>query len=809
MIKMESNNQSAKIRNYKMDSKKIAISIAIVIVSLILTPTIYSQERSLCPSGCECLTEGGAREKFGNYEKCSEDICGYDYTTTEIPKYCYQKSREEPRKEPTLILTQNPLRPASNERVVFTATADDPAIIRIELLVNGEKVKECRDRYCTYEGGPYPEGILTFNAVGFDNQGASLFPKDGAIEANVVSVEVTKIVLEPAPITDCSSICPEIEGAGKCISYKCSGPNLTDPYKKEGVDIKCSYENESGSLAIQMAGKCIQVDINTVICNPDPRNITLKDECADTSKVLEHFCYSIKNVKNSTYTCPCGCKNGACIPDSDNDGICNEKDNCPLVSNSNQSDINNDGTGDACDCYDVFKGPKETGVDCGGACGACVSCSWCGKEVTPIRIKGEYNKGFIDIVFVPDFSYQSAFINLPEFVTASIGHIRNGFFQLDAMAIHPIPKNYKDMFNFYYYTGGFGDVSKGDKCTGKLPDSFLNHASFADVGALLRNDPTKGGCAKIGPPGNFQAGAQTMVVIHEAGHAIFGLSDEYKPGFTDYFQADIMPNIWHSKESCQADAKNEGWTNGSCINFCPSGKLVDRDDNGDGIKEWYAICDGYNCSIAASADPNKVPCAGTTNGWWRYDPDPDVMGSDKAKGIIREACTRRINYVFNNWLVSSSKGILIWLNIKDNKITELSSEITDAHPDIGLQYGHYKVDLLSEDDKLIKSFDLWDPRIGLGEEIVYSDNVNFPVRFPWYKDLQKANIYDKSSGELMISVDMTDTIRDFCKKNYDDPDCKVEKPVEEEPTKIPVNYIIIGAGIVLIILLIIKLRKRK
>jgi len=49
-----------------------------------------------CPEGCACMTEAEANAKFNkNYEKCSENVCGYGYSPTaaaviKTPEYCFK-----------------------------------------------------------------------------------------------------------------------------------------------------------------------------------------------------------------------------------------------------------------------------------------------------------------------------------------------------------------------------------------------------------------------------------------------------------------------------------------------------------------------------------------------------------------------------------------------------------------------------------------------------------------------------------------------------------------------------------------------
>ncbi len=489
------------------------------------------------------------------------------------------------------------------------------------------------------------------------------------------------------------------------------------------------------------------------------------EEIKDAACVLHPYS-SGGNITSTIYECKCGCGDGACLPetdtdkdgtpdckdaDIDGDGVPNKKDNCPTIPNKDQKDINNDTVGDACDCYDVFQSEYEKGVDCGGQCGSCVACDWCVKsKVSPIRIKGKYDKGFIDVVFIPANNFTG---NMSGFQAEMIDKIRNGYLRLEDMTVGNLPKNYKDMFNFYQYTGGFGSYN-GSGCSGLfLPNNFENTTSFYDIASVL-SLPQSGfiglACA-LGPPSRFIAKADRLdIVVHETGHALFGLTDEYC-GTTTYIKKEPFSNVWYSQSNCNSNASAEGWKNGTCR-----------------LNQVQATFSAPQCT--ATYLGNQV---------WRYDRDsPQVPFNDFMRCCgsgppyrFWEADARRILYTFNTWPSNHTKGILLWLHIKGEDITQRSAGITEAHPDMGMQYEHFRVDALGSNDRVLASFSLWDPRITLADETIYADDVDFPVRFPFYTGLKKINIYNTTSQKLMISVDLSKLVDGFCSSSADSYEC--------------------------------------
>jgi uncharacterized protein (TIGR03382 family) len=65
----------------------------------------------------------------------------------------------------------------------------------------------------------------------------------------------------------------------------------------------------------------------------------------------------------------CDGEPSVCAPDGDRDGVVDELDNCPTVSNPGQADGDGDGVGNACDIDDGDDDPASGGGCCAASGG--------------------------------------------------------------------------------------------------------------------------------------------------------------------------------------------------------------------------------------------------------------------------------------------------------------------------------------------------------------------------------------------------------------------------------------------------------
>jgi subtilisin family serine protease len=133
--------------------------------------------------------------------------------------------------------------------------------------------------------------------------------------------------------------------------FSSSGPS-DDGRNKPGI---CGFDNtfshQSGlnpffgtsAATPHVAGMASLLLQNNTSLSPDQ----LKNELINNARFNSN--YSVNNL--------CGFNSGALLLpnlDSDGDGVRNSIDNCPFVSNADQTDSDNDGIGNACEILDVF-----------------------------------------------------------------------------------------------------------------------------------------------------------------------------------------------------------------------------------------------------------------------------------------------------------------------------------------------------------------------------------------------------------------------------------------------------------------------
>jgi hypothetical protein len=176
----------------------------------------------------------------------------------------------------------------------------------------------------------------------------------------------------------------------------------------------------------------------------------------------------------------------------------------------------------------------------------------------PARLTERPHTQAIDLCFVMDTDYQGDFAL---FQSDAYDKIHNRLFETAGV------KDNTEKYNFYLTRT---PVNAGD--CGVIPEFMELIGSQCDAFAVLHQskfrDCTSGD--------NFSAeGLETKSFVREAGHAIYGLSDEYE-GDTSYFMAPNFPNIFGNfisgsnagQLTCQAQVASLNGNPGECNEFC-------------------------------------------------------------------------------------------------------------------------------------------------------------------------------------------------------------------------------------------------
>lgn len=117
-----------------------------------------------------------------------------------------------------------------------------------------------------------------------------------------------------------------------------------------------------------------------------------------------------------------------------------------------------------------------------------------------------------------------------------------------------------DTFNFYVYS----KVAGSGNC-GTVHADTNTDIPWREVDAVLHT-ANLGDCTNVGLTHFSAEGHNTKAFLHESGHAVFALADEYD-GPTHYFQPLNEPNIWSTESACRAEQRSKRRDPNKCWEF--------------------------------------------------------------------------------------------------------------------------------------------------------------------------------------------------------------------------------------------------
>jgi hypothetical protein len=458
--------------------------------------------------------------------------------------------------------------------------------------------------------------------------------------------------------------------------------------------------------------------------------------------------------------------------DQDLDGVGDLCDNCPVQANAEQQDGDGDGSGDACDCDDDYMGAFEHGADCGGICPDA-----CPEGCVPVIVRGAVSQK-IDVLFVP--TQETRYNDMQQFRDDVIAAIEGTFYANPTIA----PR--RAALNFWYLRerADFEAPGIAHLCKRHETPAWQDLCPHADFAAILHD----GDCRDFSRGGLISAEYDAHgTLLHEAGHALFGLADEYDDGpgcLTDYFPGSpyhhFPHNIFRRDFQCEGATYNDP---ADCVEFT---SCLDSDDELFERFQWFDADGWWKAQPAGTIMDH---CSAPATCLWGNDGAPSVVHA--LNGFLPAAASAAAAAAEPTAAgdpAATAHVIVCDLYVgPDDSVALLDARVLQgAAPNRWLEVGAWRYLLEDSLGQEISSFQALDPRYmdyeppgaGMLDEETYS------LVLPLSSNLAALTVsreeFDSTSGAVvevtLARIPLAPYIRGHCSANPSDPLCASYDP---------------------------------
>ena len=199
----------------------------------------------------------------------------------------------------------------------------------------------------------------------------------------------------------------------------------------------------------------------------------------------------------------------------------------------------------------------------------------------PVYVRGNPSApaSKIDLVFIPDNDYGASGWQ-DGFMRDITALIKTSYLSSNPVSQQIRP--YRAAWNFYI-TYLQGDA--GQNCSFGFPSNWTALSASMNAAGIVHKTDFQDCTNRNLNPRVFSIEPTSFAsAIHETGHAVFNLADEYVGG--DNFQDPVTPNVHDGKASCQSYATLHGWDPKKCTALAGGSRWF-RSDGGNGA--WHDL----------------------------------------------------------------------------------------------------------------------------------------------------------------------------------------------------------------------------